>query len=63
MINTVPRGPSTTYLLVVFDGLFVVAKEVVCVAKVTNCPALRLLISELTDQLQVCPEREREYKS
>lgn len=44
----------------VFDGLLVVAKEVVCVAKVTNCPALCLLISKFTDQFQVCPERERE---
>lgn len=44
----------------IFDGLLVVAKEVVCVAKVTNCPALCLLISKFTDQFQVCPERERE---
>lgn len=57
---TIISPPSVTYLLMIFDGLLVVAKEVVCVAKVTNCPALCLLISKFTDQFQVCPERERE---
>ena len=45
------------YLLVVLHSLLVVAKEIVCVAKVTQGPPLCLLVTQPSDNLQIGPAK------
>ena len=44
---------GAAYLLVILYSLLVVAKEIVCVAKVTQCPPLSLLVAQLSHYLQI----------
>ena len=44
---------SLSYLFVKLNGFLVVSQEIVRVAKVTECPALSIIISQLTYDLQI----------
>ena len=45
---------SLSHLFVKLNGFLVVSQEIVRVAKVTERPALSMIISQLTDNLQIC---------